>query len=60
MTGWLVYDKQGHRPQPHELEEFDPLDDVYLTPTDGVELYEQPDQVIVLNMSMNNLGDGAN
>ncbi|KAL1387914.1 Cupredoxin [Phyllosticta capitalensis] len=60
VTGWLVYDKQGHRPQPHELEEFDPLDDVYLTPTDGVELYEQPDQVIVLNMSMNNLGDGAN
>ncbi|KAK8170537.1 putative ferrooxidoreductase Fet3 [Phyllosticta citribraziliensis] len=60
VTGFLVYDKNGHRPQPYVLDTFDPYDDFDLEPTDGIALYENPDQVIVLNMSMNNLGDGAN
>ncbi|KAK8157217.1 putative ferrooxidoreductase Fet3 [Phyllosticta citrichinensis] len=60
VTGYLVYDKGGHRPQPYVLDAFDPYDDFNLEPTDGIALYENPDQVVVLNMSMNNLGDGAN
>ncbi|KAK7519477.1 putative ferrooxidoreductase Fet3 [Phyllosticta citriasiana] len=60
VTGYLIYDKHGHRPQPYVLDEFGPYDDFNLEPIDGVALYKNPDQVIVLNMSMNNLGDGAN
>ncbi|KKY27165.1 putative ferrooxidoreductase [Diplodia seriata] len=59
-TGWLVYDESKHRPSPAILDELDPYDDFNLTPTDGLELYDEADYTITLDLTMDNLGDGAN
>lgn len=59
-TGWLVYDSTADNPAMPEVDEFDPFDDFYLVPTDGEGALGDPDLTITLDLTMNNLGDGAN
>ena len=60
MTGWLLYDQANPLPEPRLIDEFDPLDDFALVPSDGLELFDRVDHTITLEVVMNNLGDGAN
>ncbi|KAF9885646.1 hypothetical protein FE257_012737 [Aspergillus nanangensis] len=60
VTGWLVYDDQNHNPAPSTVSEFDPYDDFQLVPVDGEKLLEEPDYTVTLDLTMDNLGDGAN
>ncbi|KIX07946.1 uncharacterized protein Z518_02600 [Rhinocladiella mackenziei CBS 650.93] len=60
VTSFLVYDKSKPMPTPREIDTFEPFDDMTLVPTDGEELYENPDLVVQLDVVMDNLGDGAN
>ncbi|KAF4306098.1 iron transport multicopper oxidase fet3 [Botryosphaeria dothidea] len=58
--GWLVYNDAADKPTAAIIDEFDPYDDFGLVPTDGLELYEDADYTITLDLTMDNLGDGAN
>jgi len=60
VTGWLLYDQANPLPEPRLIDEFDPLDDFALVPSDGLELFDRVDHTITLEVVMNNLGDGAN
>ncbi|KKY19915.1 putative iron transport multicopper oxidase fet3 [Phaeomoniella chlamydospora] len=60
VTSYLVYDSSASLPRPYDTEAFDPYDDFYLVPYDRQELLTDPDQRIVLALSMNDLGNGAN
>ncbi|KAK0705353.1 Cupredoxin [Lasiosphaeris hirsuta] len=60
VTGWLVYDLKEPLPDPAEIYEFDPFDDMTLVPWDNQTLLGEPDQTISLDVIMDNLGDGAN
>lgn len=60
VTGWLVYNDAADKPTAAIIDEFDPYDDFGLVPTDGLELYEDADYTITLDLTMDNLGDGAN
>lgn len=60
VTSYLVYNKTAPLPKPTRVDEFDPIDDTLLVPTDKEAIFENPSQSLVLNMSMGNLGDGAN
>ncbi|KAK5054017.1 hypothetical protein LTR84_001979 [Exophiala bonariae] len=60
VTSYLVYDASLPMPEPSEIEEFDPFDDMELVPTDGEELYTDPSLIVQLDVLMDNLGDGAN
>lgn len=59
VTSYLVYDSALPMPEPAEIDEFDPFDDMLLVPTDGEELLADPDLVVQLDVVMDNLGDGA-
>lgn len=59
VTSYLVYDSALPLPEPAEIDEFDPFDDMLLVPTDGEELLADPDLVVQLDVVMDNLGDGA-
>ena len=60
VTGWLVYDGTKELPAPTPVDEFDPFDDFTLVPVDGQKLLPDADQTIELELTMENLGDGAN
>ena len=60
VTGWLVYDSKRDFPHPTVSKKFEPFDDFGLIPLDRREIYDQVDQSITLDITMNNLGDGAN
>jgi iron transport multicopper oxidase len=61
VTGWLTYDASKDKPEPALLDSWDAqFDDATLTPTDGMELLDKVDYSFNLDLSMNNLGDGAN
>ncbi|EGU75663.1 hypothetical protein FOPG_10736 [Fusarium oxysporum f. sp. conglutinans race 2 54008] len=60
VTGWLEYDSDKKLPPAAVLNEFEPYDDFKLVPTDGEKLLEKADHTITLDLTMNNLGDGAN
>ncbi len=60
VTGWLVYDEVAPKPKPALLDAFSPFDDMALVPEDGEELFDHVDYSFNLDLSMNNLGDGAN
>lgn len=60
VTGWLVYDDKKDLPVAAFVDEFIPFDDFDLTPTDGLELLPDADHTIELELTMENLGDGAN
>ncbi|KJX95791.1 iron transport multicopper oxidase fet3 like protein [Zymoseptoria brevis] len=60
-TGWLVYDQSKPLPEPTKLENWDAqYDDFDLVPQDGMELLDKVDYSFNLDLSMINLGDGAN
>ena len=59
VTSFLVYDADKPMPTPKLIDQFDPFDDMTLVPTDGEELFEDPDLVVQLVVLMDNLGDGA-
>ena len=59
VTSYLVYDDSLPLPEPAEIDEFEPFDDMELVPTDGEELYADPGLVVQLDVLMDNLGDGA-
>lgn len=60
VTGWLVYDESAENPAMPEIAAFDPYDDFDLVPTDGMGALGTPDYTITLDLTMNNLEDGAN
>lgn len=60
VTSWLVYDQSKPMPAAAMLNEYDPLDDFSLVPYDKQETFQNPAQQVVLDMKMDNLGDGAN
>lgn len=60
MTSWLVYDDKKPLPEPKAIDEFEPLDDFILKPSDSIELFDHVDHSITLDLKMDNLGDGAN
>lgn len=60
VTGWLVYDSTKPLPEATLLDEFAPFDDFGLVPVDGMELLPEADNTIELELTMENLGDGAN
>lgn len=62
-TSYLVYDKDADLPDQYYVDSLDDdayLDDIYLTPVNKVELYEDPDLVITLDVVMDNLNNGIN
>ena len=59
-TGWLVYNDKAPLPTPALLGEFKEFDDFTLVPTDGEELLGPVDYSFNLDLTMGNLGDGAN
>ena len=60
MTGWLVYDETKSKPEPKEVEAFEPFDDFNLVPYDKEQLLDRVDHSITLDLKMDNLKDGAN
>ena len=60
VTSFLVYDSTAKLPTPAFVNEYAPFDDMKLVPTDGEKLFTDPDQSIVLDVAMDNLGNGAN
>lgn len=60
MTGWLVYNTAAENPAPTDLTQFNPYDDFNLVPADGLDIYPEADYTVTLDLTMNNLGDGAN
>ncbi|RJE18952.1 Iron transport multicopper oxidase [Aspergillus sclerotialis] len=60
VTGWLVYNNSAIRPTPAVVDEFKPYDDFNLAPADGRKLYGAADHTVQLDLTMDNLGDGAN
>lgn len=55
-----MYDDSKELAEPKGVDEFDFLDDMELVPSDGAELYDKVDHTIILDVKMDNLGDGAN
>ncbi|KAJ4373145.1 hypothetical protein N0V83_003436 [Neocucurbitaria cava] len=60
VTGWLVYDDTKDKPEPKEIDAFEPFDDFNLVPYDKETLLDKVDQSITLDLKMDNLNDGAN
>ena len=60
VTGWLVYDDSKPLPKATTVDELDAFDDFVLRPVDRLGLFHEPDQSIILDVKMDNLGDGAN
>lgn len=55
-----MYDKTATLPVPALLDNFDYFDDFTLVPYDKEPIFDNVSQTLVLNMIMDNLGDGAN
>ncbi|KAF2216219.1 hypothetical protein CERZMDRAFT_81369 [Cercospora zeae-maydis SCOH1-5] len=61
VTSWLVYDESKSKPEPALLDSWDAqFDDITLVPQDQVEILDKVDYSFHLDLSMNNLGNGAN
>jgi iron transport multicopper oxidase len=60
VTSYLMYNPSEPLPLSSYDEPLNPFDDFGLVPVDGEELFKDPDQLVLLNLKMDNLGDGAN
>ncbi|CAO2652411.1 Nn.00g006940.m01.CDS01 [Neocucurbitaria sp. VM-36] len=60
VTGWLVYDDSKDKPEPKEIDAFEPFDDFNLVPYDKEALLDKVDRSVTLDLKMDNLNDGAN
>ncbi|RVX74447.1 hypothetical protein B0A52_01573 [Exophiala mesophila] len=59
-TAYLVYDSERELDGSPTVDSFEPMDDFDLIPADEAAVLNNPSQTIVLNVSMDNLGDGIN
>ncbi|KAF7520062.1 hypothetical protein G7054_g12891 [Neopestalotiopsis clavispora] len=59
-TGYLVYDSNLENPEAAEVDSFDYYDDFNLVQYDQEELFPDADYTVTLDLTMDNLGDGAN
>ena len=57
-TAYLVYDSERELDGSPTVDSFEPMDDFDLIPADEAAVLNNPSQTIVLNVSMDNLGDG--
>lgn len=57
-TSHLVYDSSKPLPKAQFIDEFEPVDDFRLVPTDHQAILPKPVQSVVLDVDMKNLGDG--
>jgi iron transport multicopper oxidase len=55
-----VYDDAKDLPAAASVDEFDPFDDYTLVPHDKMGVLGDPDYTVTLELTMDNLGDGAN
>ncbi|KAG2415820.1 iron transport multicopper oxidase FET3 precursor [Aspergillus terreus] len=60
VTGWLVYDDSAEKSPPAAVSSFDPYDDFNLVPFDREHLLGEADYTVSLDLTMDNLGNGAN
>lgn len=60
VTGWLVYDPEKPLPRATLVQELDSFDDFDLVPHDHLDAFSHVDYSFQLDVSMDNLGDGAN
>lgn len=60
VTGWLIYDSERPLPKATPVQELDFFDDFDLVPHDHLEAFHHVDYSLQLDISMDNLGDGAN
>jgi iron transport multicopper oxidase len=60
VTGWLVYNDSAAKPAAADVDIFSPYDDFNLVPQDGMTVYKNADYTVTLDLTMDNLGDGAN
>ncbi|KAI5782840.1 Cupredoxin [Pyronema domesticum] len=60
VTGWLSYNSNAPLPAALPVPEFKPLDDMLLIPYSRTPLLPPADLTVTLNVTMSNLGDGAN
>ncbi|SPO06103.1 related to ferrooxidoreductase Fet3 [Cephalotrichum gorgonifer] len=60
VTGWLVYDEAKPLPEATPVDELDYFDDFGLVPYDRLAVFDNVDVSIQFDVSMGNLGDGAN
>ncbi|KAJ9637415.1 hypothetical protein H2204_004839 [Knufia peltigerae] len=51
-TGWLVYDSSQPLSSPSQVDEYNPIDDMTISPYDQTPLLRKPDQSIRLNINM--------
>ncbi|KAI0147749.1 Cupredoxin [Xylariaceae sp. FL1272] len=58
-TGWLVYNSDAELPTASFVDSFDFYDDFDLVPVDGAELFPDADYTVTLDLTMNNLANGA-
>ena len=54
-----MYNDAAPKPEPVMLDTLNPYDDFDLKPQDGMEIYDHVDYSFNLDLTMNNLGDGA-
>ena len=60
VTSYLIYNPSQPLPTPRYDEPLNPFDDFELVPLDGLKLFDDPDQVVLLDLKMDNLDNGAN
>ncbi|KAK4960852.1 hypothetical protein LTR66_012835 [Elasticomyces elasticus] len=60
VTSYLVYNENVPLPVPKNLTEFTPFDDINMTPTDDLAIFESPAVSLTIDLSMDNLGNGVN
>ncbi|KAG7191864.1 ferroxidase fet3 [Scheffersomyces spartinae] len=59
-TNYISYDESNDTPEEYIVDEYDFLDDYWLTPVSAEAMLDEPDHVITVDVTMNNLGNGIN
>ncbi|OWB74272.1 hypothetical protein B5S31_g4059 [[Candida] boidinii] len=60
-TNWIVYNEDAEMPEEYYIDDLDDfLDDFYLEPVEEQDPLPDPDHVITIDVSMDNLNDGIN
>mmetsp|Transcript_5883 Transcript_5883/g.5812 ORF Transcript_5883/g.5812 Transcript_5883/m.5812 type:complete len:619 (-) Transcript_5883:362-2218(-) len=60
-TNYMIYNEDKDKPKEYKVDSVDDfLDDFYLTPLNKEKLYDDADQTITVDLTMDNLGDGVN
>lgn len=59
-TNFMVYNKDKDLPKEYTVDDYNELDDFYLTTLNKTELYDDPDHTITIDVVMDNLDNGVN